>query len=551
MRGRFAALFAAMVVLSAAAVAESPAPLAMLLERAGVYVAAFDGRFSNVVSEEHYIQNAVSPAISGGSGSPRAGVFAESTGTARIRRELRSDFLLVRTPAAEIWIPFRDVFEVDGKAVRNREDRLTRLFLQPPATAIEQAQHIVADSARYNIGVKRTINVPVLALAALRPSNQPRFTFKLAGEDRAAAGTVVLEYREHATPTIITGTLGRDMFAHGRFWIDAASGRVARSEMIVEDVRLRATVTTRYRRDDSLDVDVPYEMREEYVLSNGGRVDGVATYDKFRKFDVHVDTRIGATPIVEPRTHMTLLEMPAGTFVMGSADNEIGRSADESAHEVVITRPFLLGQHEVTQEEWHALAGTNPSHFSDCGPRCPVENVSYAEIETFLNRLNEGDRAFRYRLPTEAEWEYTCRAGTTTPFSTGANLTTDQANYNGTFAYATFGRGVNRERPTAAGTFPPNPWGLADMHGNVWEWTSDWYGPYAAGSAIDPHGPPSGEKKVIRGGSWYFDANSARCALRYTHAPQDRGFSLGFRVAADRLPARSARTAADPRSRRP
>ncbi len=135
------------------------------------------------------------------------------------------------------------------------------------------------------------------------------------------------------------------------------------------------------------------------------------------------------------------------------------------------------------------------------------------EIQEFLARLNASGSELRYRLPTEAEWEYACRAGTTTPFSTGANLTTEQANYNGSFPYADFPAGAYREHPTAAGTFPLNPWGLADMHGNVWEWTSDWYGPYTAGSVVDPQGAPSGEKRVIRGGSWYFDANSARCAL--------------------------------------
>jgi formylglycine-generating enzyme required for sulfatase activity len=141
----------------------------------------------------------------------------------------------------------------------------------------------------------------------------------------------------------------------------------------------------------------------------------------------------------------------------------------------------------------------------------------------------------RYRLPTEAEWEYACRAGTTGPFSTGETLTTEQANYNGQFPY-TGAAGEFRQRPTPVGSFPSNRWGLSDMHGNVWEWTADWYGAYAetASANIDPRGPQSGEKRVIRGGSWYFDANSARCALRYTHAPQDRGFSLGFRVAADR-----------------
>jgi formylglycine-generating enzyme required for sulfatase activity len=150
---------------------------------------------------------------------------------------------------------------------------------------------------------------------------------------------------------------------------------------------------------------------------------------------------------------------------------------------------------------------------------------------------SRGDR-LHYRLPTDAEGEYACRAGTTTPFPTGASLTTAQANFNGRFPYGAFPKGLYREQPTPTGTFAPNQWGLADMNGNVWEWTSDWYGPYEAGTAVDPHGPASGEKRVIRGGSWFFDANSARCALRYAHAPRDRGFSLGFRVAADRIPAR-------------
>jgi formylglycine-generating enzyme required for sulfatase activity len=181
--------------------------------------------------------------------------------------------------------------------------------------------------------------------------------------------------------------------------------------------------------------------------------------------------------------------------------------------------------------------GTAPSHFSSCGPRCPVENINYFDVQKFLEKLNaHPPQTLRYRLPTEAEWEYACRARTTGPFSTGENLTTAQANYNGRQPYGSFPAGDFRQKTTPVGTFPLNPWGLADMHGNVWEWTSDWYGPYSEVRAanIDPRSGPSGEKRVIRGGSWFFDANSARCALRYTHAPQDKGFSLGFRVAADR-----------------
>jgi formylglycine-generating enzyme required for sulfatase activity len=196
----------------------------------------------------------------------------------------------------------------------------------------------------------------------------------------------------------------------------------------------------------------------------------------------------------------------------------------------------------VTQQEWHTVMGTTPSQFSSCGPRCPVESVTYVDVQRFLEKMNAHVEApaskappLRYRLPTEAEWEYACRARTTGPFSTGENLTTAQSNYNGRQPYGPFPAGDFRQKTTPAGTFPLNPWGLADVHGNVWEWTSDWYGAYGESTAgnIDPHGPPSGETRVIRGGSWFFDANSSRCALRYTHAPQDKGFSLGFRVAAD------------------
>jgi formylglycine-generating enzyme required for sulfatase activity len=167
--------------------------------------------------------------------------------------------------------------------------------------------------------------------------------------------------------------------------------------------------------------------------------------------------------------------------------------------------------------------------------------VSYLEVAQFLETLNSAASPaaarVHYRLPTEAEWEYACRAGTTTPFASGENLTTAQANYNGSYPYSAFPRGLYRRQPIAAGSFPANAWGLADVHGNVWEWTGDGYAPYPAGAAVDPRGPSTATKQVIRGGSWFFDANSARCALRYTHAPRDRGFSLGFRLAADRVQA--------------
>jgi formylglycine-generating enzyme required for sulfatase activity len=229
-----------------------------------------------------------------------------------------------------------------------------------------------------------------------------------------------------------------------------------------------------------------------------------------------------------------LVRVPAGRFVMGSPAGEAGRGTDEVPHEVTLSRSFLLGAHEITQREWREVMSTSPSHFHGC-EKCPVERVSYDDVQDFLRRVNARGGGLRFRLPTEAEWEYACRAGTKTPFSTGGNLTTAEANYNGNFPYPGFPKGIYRVRTTPAGAFAPNAWGLYDMEGNVWEWVSDWYGPYPQTAVTDPRGAPGGEKRVIRGGSWYFDANSARCALRYTHRPQDLGFSLGFRVAADRV----------------
>jgi formylglycine-generating enzyme required for sulfatase activity len=310
--------------------------------------------------------------------------------------------------------------------------------------------------------------------------------------------------------------------------------------------------------DDRFSIAVPNEMREQYWLGTGNKITSIASYGRFRRFDVRADEdiRMPTRTIDDPLTGMTFVEVPAGRFTMGSASSEQGRNPDEVLHDVTITHPFLLGRYEVTQQEWRAVVGTSPSTFTSCGPRCPVESMTYDDVQRFLMKLNDTQklndtprpqtssavRKLNYRLPTEAEWEYACRAGTTGPFATGETLTTAQANYNGKFPYGASSPGAPgaaageyRQRPVAVGSFPLNAWGLGDMHGNVWEWTADWYAPYddTPSGNIDPRGPASGEKRVIRGGSWYFDANSARCALRYTHAPNDKGFSLGFRLAAD------------------
>ena len=231
---------------------------------------------------------------------------------------------------------------------------------------------------------------------------------------------------------------------------------------------------------------------------------------------------------VEPNTGMEFVRIPAGSFRMGAPPGEPGREAGETLHRVTLSRPFELGRYEVTQEQWQAVMGSNPSHFHDC-PRCPVERVSYRDVEEFIARL-ERLSGEPFRLPSEAEWEYACRAGTTTPFSTGDNLTAAQANYDARYPYAGHPPGEYRAATTPAGSLPPNPWGLYDMHGNVWEWTGDDDCPYPTAAQTDPRPRCGSGLKVIRGGSWYFNADSARCGLRYTHAPSLLGFSLGFRL---------------------
>ena len=221
---------------------------------------------------------------------------------------------------------------------------------------------------------------------------------------------------------------------------------------------------------------------------------------------------------------------------MGSPATEPGRETQEQAHQVTLTRPFWLGAFEVTQREWMTVMGTNPSRFIDGGDLRPVENVSWLEVQAFLGRLADRSSGQRFRLPTEAEWEYACRAGTTSAYASGALLSHDAANFAISPESAARGEGSTR----AVGSYAANPWGFFDMHGNVWEWTSDEYCPYANGEANDPAPACGAPLKVIRGGSWYFGADSARCALRYTHRPGDRGFSLGFRLVREEAEPQSA-----------
>jgi formylglycine-generating enzyme required for sulfatase activity len=530
---RRAAVCAGVLVVSAGPAAAQTPTLDALLARGGRYVSEFIDRFSNVVAEERYVQdtNSTQPLIIGGRGL--ASVQPPSR-----HREIKSDFLLVKIGQAE-WLPFRDVFEVDGTAVRDREGRLAKLFLQSSDTAIEQANKITLESARYNLGnLQRTINTPILPLVFLQLDTQSRFRYTLGKRDPIEGENMwIVEYKEEARPTLIKGIRDSNIPAYGRYWIDADTGRVSKTELNLESAGVRARITTVYRHDERFQIDVPFEMHERYYLDRS-QVSGTATYGRFRKFDVSSDESFHnpTSPTVsERRTGMTLVEVPSGRFTMGSPGGEAGRRPDETQHDVTLDA-FFLGQHEVTQQEWRAVMNANPSRFSECGPKCPVENVTFGEIQQFLATLNaQPDNELVFRLPTESEWEYACRAGTVTPFSTGETLATTQANVNGKQPYGGGPSGQFRERTTRTAGFPANGWGFADMHGNVWEWTADLYGAYPDDEVKAPRGAAAGDKRVVRGGSWQTGAASARCASRSALDPGVRDAGLGFRVAGDRV----------------
>ena len=267
------------VALAVAVPAAAQTPTATDLVRlAGRYVGTFIDTFSNVVAEETYEQE---------SSWTRGGQ----------RRELKSDFLLILPPDSTVWVPFRDVFEVDGRPVRDRQERLTKTLLQPTKSALERAYQIAQESARYNIeaSMKRTINNPLLALAFVQSEAQLRFHYSIDRQEPAeGAGVWIVEYKEEARPTYIKGAFDKDLPVHGRYWINQSDGRIIRSEVNVEDPSVGAKITTDFKQDDRFKIDVPIRMSEIYRLTNGRVVTGIATYGRFRRFGVSTDEKIDA-----------------------------------------------------------------------------------------------------------------------------------------------------------------------------------------------------------------------------------------------------------------
>ena len=221
-----------------------------------------------------------------------------------------------------------------------------------------------------------------------------------------------------------------------------------------------------------------------------------------------------------------------GKFLMGSPDTEPGRFKErETRHEVTLTQGYWLADSACTQALWRAVTGDNPSRFQGNDDN-PVEQVSWDDAQAFIAKLNRLVPGLHARLPTEAEWEYACRAGTSTPFSFGGNITPEQVNYNGEYPYADGKKGQYRGKTVPVKSLPPNPWGLYEMHGNVWEWCQDWFvGEYGTEPQVDPQGPSTGAYRVLRGGSWGSDGGDVRSAYRSRNEPGFRNYNIGFRLA--------------------
>ena len=257
-----------------------------------------------------------------------------------------------------------------------------------------------------------------------------------------------------------------------------------------------------------------------------------------------VDVKSGE--VVANSLDMKLALISAGKFTMGSPADELHRYADELQHQVAITRAFYLGVHEVTQGQYEKIMGTNPSFFSANGggkqrveskdtSAYPVERVSWNDAVEFCKKLSDKEGK-KYRLPTEAEWEYACRAGTKSVFHTGNDMNSNLANING-LSYSSYGKeasGPFHRSTVKIGEYKDqaNAFGLFDMHGNVQEWCSDWYAAdyYKSSPKEDPSGPKDGAERVLRGGAWPSSAKACRSAMRNHLPPEDRVFTAGFRV---------------------
>ncbi len=292
MRKALASLIAALLAIVVVA-AQEPA-LDAVLARAADYVSKYQEQLRGLVAEETYRQNTMSTA-------PGRSIGPGARRQTRDGRELKSDLLLVKLSDEHFWMQFRDVFEVDRKPVRDRDQRLYKLFVEAKEGARTQADRIQQESSRYNLGpLMRTINVPIMALLFLERNVQPviSFTQGKAGNIKRfegladAAAIWMIEFREQQKGTMVKGANNRDIPSHGRVWLDSRNGRVLQTELVSEDTDLRAEIDVTYKTEPGLELLVPAEMREVYTIRRSDtRIDGRATYSKFRKFTVTTEEK--------------------------------------------------------------------------------------------------------------------------------------------------------------------------------------------------------------------------------------------------------------------
>jgi hypothetical protein len=293
--GLVVAVVAAVASFSSGVAAGDSPKLEQVLARTAAYVAEFERQLSGIVADEDYTQQ----------------VHGGKVAAPEELRRLRSDLLLVKPVGSQDWMQFRDVYEVNGVEVHDRNDRLMKLFIDPTESVNARLRGIINESARFNIGsVDRTMNVPLLPLRFLEAKNQWRFKFKRAANSRPGDGAMLtpsdpgrfristevwtIQYQEREPGTIVRTTRLRDIYARGRFWIDPADGKVLMSEMILENGSVRGTMLVNFQSEPLVGLLVPIEMRERYDKTRDGSViDGFATYGKFRQFKVLVDEKLG------------------------------------------------------------------------------------------------------------------------------------------------------------------------------------------------------------------------------------------------------------------
>ena len=282
----------------------------------------------------------------------------------------------------------------------------------------------------------------------------------------------------------------------------------------------------------------------------------VPAWAKVSPEQVAAAKKLGVPVALENSVGMRFVLIPAGTFMMGSRDSaeEVARRCampnaqagwfndEHPRHEVTLTGAFYISIHEVTQGCYEAVANPNPKDtdkkISDeypdefKGTNHPVVKVSWGHAEKFCKTLSaqDAEKGRQYSLPTEAQWEYACRAGTSTPFCFGETISTDQVNYHGDYTYGDGRKGKYRGKPLPVGSLPPSAWGLYDMHGNVGEWCADRYGNYDNAAASDPAGPEEGNQRVLRGGSWRSYPGACRCGFRLRWEAGSSSYNVGFRV---------------------